>query len=326
MHETKVTSLGLSGFHAIDDAFGINYASQVVADEIDSNSLTFGDFDSRTNYKFSVLPEYRFDLNENESLTARAGASYDDSNRDDNELSAISDLTWKRTHTNGNSESIYLSYSEASQVTGYTALNSNPAGYLFGGDSDLDRETSQNLELGGNLNRGDWKFEGAIFYRWDDDLVDWTYGTNINNRAANAVDIETFGVELIASKRWNTIEAIASYTFLDKDEDYGDDTIQGSFYALNYANHRVTLGAIWTPCDIVQVRIDNEWRSQEDNDLRGSDDEALFTHLGVSVFPPQIDNLELFAAIDNAWDDDFEDVPGTPGRGDQVSVGATYRW
>jgi len=76
----------------------------------------------------------------------------------------------------------------------------------------------------------------------------------------------------------------------------------------------------------VQVRIDNEWRSQEDNDLRGSDNEALFTHIGVSVFPPQVDGLELFVAVDNAWDDDYEEVPGTPGRSDQVSIGATYRW
>ena len=165
------------------------------------------------------------------------------------------------------------------------------------------------------------------FYRWDDDLVDWTYSeSSAYARQANAVDIETFGVELIASKRWETIEAIASYTFLDKDEDYGDDDIDASFYALNYANHRVTLGAIWTPCETVQVRIDNEWRSQEDNDLRGSDNEALFTHIGVSVFPPQVDGLELFVAVDNAWDDDYEEVPGTPGRGDQVSIGATYRW
>jgi vitamin B12 transporter len=326
LHETKVTSFGLSGFHAIDDAFGINYATQATADKIDSNSLTYGDFDSRTNYKVSVLPEYRFDLDNSESLKLRAGASFDDTNRNDSEVSAISDVTWKRTHTNGHSESVYLSYSEASQVTGYTALNSDPGGYLFGGDSDLGRETSQNLELGGNLNRGDWKLEGAIFYRWDDDLVDWTYGTNINNRSANAVDIETFGIELIASKRWDTIEAIASYTFLDKDEDYGDDSIEGSFYALNYATHRVTLGSIWTPSDIIQLRIDNEWRSQEDNDLRGSDNEALFTHIGVSVFPPQVDGLELFVAVDNAWDDDYEEVPGTPGRGDQVSIGATYRW
>ena len=325
-HETKATSLGLSGFHSIDDAFGINYAGQVNADKIDSTTLTHGHFESRTSYKLSVLPEYRHDLSESESLTTRAGVSYDNTNRGDSELSAITDVTWKRTHHNGNSESVYLSYSESSQVTGYYALNSTTSTTAtFQGNPDLDRETSQNLELGGTIKRDNWRFEGAFFYRWDDDLVDWTYA-GTNSRAANAVDIETFGIELIASKRWETIEAIASYTFLDKDEDYGDNTIDASFYALNYANHRVTLGAIWSPCEAVQVRIDNEWRSQEDNALRRTGEEALFTHIGVSVFPPQVDGLELFVAVDNAWDDDYEEVPGIPGRGDQVSIGATYRW
>ena len=77
---------------------------------------------------------------------------------------------------------------------------------------------------------------------------------------------------------------------------------------------------------MVQVHIDNEWRSQEDNDLRNSDDEAFFTHASVSVFPPMVEGLELFVAVDNAWDDDYEEVPGTPGRGDQYSAGVTYRW
>ena len=325
-HETKVTSLGFSGLHALDDQWGINYAGQFTADEIDSTNLE-ENFTSRTYTKLSMLPEYRLELNENESLTFCAGASFDDTNRDDSELSGVGDITWKRIHSNGNSESIYLSYSETSQVAGYTAVGGSTSGGLFRSNPNLDRETSQNLELGGTIKRDSWTFEGVIFYRWDDDLVDWTYSDgNLFARSANAVDIETFGVELIASKRWNTIEAIASYTFLDKNEDYGDDDIDASFYALNYANHRVTLGAIWTPCETVQVRIDNEWRSQEDNDLRGSDNEALFTHIGVSVFPPQVDGLELFVAIDNAWDDDYEEVPGTPGRSDQVSVGATYRW
>jgi hypothetical protein len=325
-HETKVSSIGVSGLHALNEHWGINYIGQLTADEIDSTNLE-ENFTSRSYTKVSVLPEYRHDLSENESLTFRAGASFDDTNRDDSEVSGIGDITWERRHTGGNSESIYLSYAETSQVAGYTAIGGSTTGGLFRSNPDLDRETSQNLELGGIVKRDSWTFEGAVFYRWDDDLVDWTYSDgNLFAREANAVDIETFGVELIASKRWNTIEGIASYTFLDKDEDYGNDAIDASFYALNYANHRVTLGAIWTPSDIVQVRIDNEWRSQEDNDLRGSDDEALFTHIGVSVFPPMVDGLELFAAIDNAWDDDFEDVPGTPGRGDQVSVGATYRW
>ena len=31
-------------------------------------------------------------------------------------------------------------------------------------------------------------------------------------------------------------------------------------------------------------------------------------------------------AYDKPWDEDFQDVPGTPGRGDQFSLGFTYSW
>jgi len=334
-HETKSGALALAGQHELNEAFAINHSAQFTADSIDSNAkfkgnptsaLEEGDFTSRSYIKISVLPEYRLKLDENEALTFRAGATFDDTNRDSSEVSPIADITWNHNDTNGQSEKVYLSYAQATQVAGYGAIGGGESG-RFASNYELDREISQNLELGGAIKRDEWSFEGAIFYRWDDGLVDWTYSeSSSSSRQANAVDIETFGVELIASKRWNSIEAIASYTFLDKDEDYGDNTIDASFYALNYANHRVTLGAIWTPYEAVQVRIDNEWRSQEDNDLRGSDNEALFTHIGVSVFPPQVDGLELFVAVDNAWDDDYEEVPGTPGRSDQVSIGATYRW
>ena len=173
--------------------------------------------------------------------------------------------------------------------------------------------------------RQDWSIEAAVFYRWDDNLVDWTFA-GASAREANPVDIETFGFELIASKRWDSIETIASYSHLNKDEDYGDTTVDASFYALNYAKHRFTLGAIWTPSEIFQFRIDNEWRKNEDNDLRLGSDSAIFTHFGLSIYPPQLKNMELFFAIDNAWDDDFQDVPGTPGRGDQYSAGVTYSW
>lgn len=326
-HETKASSLALSGFHRMDQAIGINYAGQFAADEIESSSLEIGDFTSRTYAKLSLLPEFQFEFDKNESLTLRLGASYDDSNRDDYELSLVSDLTWKRVNSDGSTERLYLSYSESTQVAGYTAIGGSESSGIFRSNHDLERETSQNLEFGGALNRTDWSLEAATFYRWDDDLVDWTFtkGSPFARSASN-VDIETFGIELIGTKRWGDLQGIASYTYLYKDEDYGDTTVDASFYALNYANHRVTLGAIWRPCDMIEIRIDNEWRSQEDNDLRGSEDEALFTHLGLSLYPPQIEGFELFFAIDNAWGDDFQDVPGTPGRGDQYSAGVTYRW
>jgi len=329
-HETKVSSLGFSGLHQLNNSLGINYSGQVTADKIGSSSLEQGKFTSRTYYKVSVLPEYCFNRDSRESVTVRAGATFDDTNRGNSQLSAISDITWQHTHSNGDSESAFLSYSGSSQVAGYSAIGGSETRGLFLSNHGLDRETSQNLELGGTIKRDNWRFEGAIFYRWDDDLTDWTFDFDNAGgeyaREANPVDIETFGLELIASKRWDSIETIASYTFLDKDEDYGNDTIDASFYALNYANHRFTLGAIWTPSETVQFRIDNEWRENEDNALRNGSDSALFTHFGLSIYPTQVKGLELFFAIDNAWDDNFEDVPGTPGRGDQYSAGATFRW
>ncbi|CAA6691819.1 MULTISPECIES: TonB-dependent siderophore receptor [unclassified Lentimonas] len=325
-HETKSGALAFAGKHEINEAFAINHSSQFTADNIDSTSLE-NNFTSRSYYKVSILPEYRMQLAENEKLSVRAGATYDDTNRDSSKVSPISDITWKRTHANGQFDKVYLSYAQATQVAGYTAIGGSETGGLFRSNYDLDRETSQNLELGFALDRTEWSFQSAVFYRWDDDLVDWTYSnSNTSARSANSVDIETFGIELIGTRRWGKVEGIISYAYLHKDEDYGDDNIDGSYYALNYPDHRATLGAIWRPIEMLEFRIDNEWRSQEDNDLRNGSNNAFFTVVGLSIFPPQIDGLELFASVDNAWDDDFEEVPGTPGRGDQVSVGATYRW
>lgn len=325
VHETRVSAIALSGQHPLGHATALNYAAHIVGDSIDSTTLE-NTFTSRSYYKFSLLPEYSLQLNGRDRLTLQAGASFDDTNRDDSEIAAIFNLDWLRRGQNGGSNRIALSFSEASQVPGYTAIGGSTSG-LFASDPNLKREKSHNLELGFEIKRPDWSLEGAIFYRWDDDLTDWTFNAaDTSARKASNVDIETEGLELIGTRRWGPVEAIASYSYLNKDEDYGSAAIDASFYALNYANHRATLGVIWQINELLEVRIDNEWRQNEENALREGSDTALFTRLGLGLYPPQIQNLELFFAIDNAWDDDFQDVPGTPGRGDQYSAGATLRW
>lgn len=326
IHETQVTSLGLSGQHALDEAFALNYSAQAAADSIDSTNLE-NNFTSRSYLKFSLLPQYQFQLDSNDTLTLRAGASFYDTNRNSSEVSAIADMTWQRIDSDGSSKSIYLSYAESSQVVGYTAIGGATGAGLFRSNPKLDTETSQNLELGGTLERRNWSLDAAVFYRWDDALTDWTFdSTNTAARTANQVDLETLGVELIATRQWSKFEAIASYSYLHKDEDYGAAVADASFYALNFAKHRITLGGIWRPFDWVELRIDNEWRDQRVNALRNSGDTALFTHVGVSLYPPQVDQLEIFLAGENIWKEDFEDVPGTPGRGDQYSGGVRYSW
>jgi hypothetical protein len=325
-HDTEVKALAASGHHGVSEAFTINYSTQYTEDSIVSSTLE-NNFTSRNYFKLSVLPEYRVAFKADQQLRFRLGLAFDDTNRDESQVSSIADVQWQTQRSDGGTDAFYLSYAEASQVVGYTAIGGSETGGLFRSNHDLGRERTKNLELGAVLKRDSWSLDAALFYRWDNELTDWTYSFDRTSaRNANPVDIETLGLELIANKRYENAEIIASYSWLDKSEDYGRDDIDASFYALNYPDHRVTLAAIWKPVSGVELRIDNEWRQQQENALRNGDDQAFFTHLSVSYFPEQLAGVEVTLAADNLWNESFEEVPGTPGRGDQYSLAVSYRW
>jgi vitamin B12 transporter len=325
VHETDVTSFALAGLHEIEDGFGVNYGMQIASDKIESSSLEEGKFTSRNYYKLTLLPQFHRELSDRKNLVFRVGASFDDTNRDGSQVSPVASLTLLSDDSLGNSERTYLSYAETTQVVGYGAEGGNETRGLFRSNHDLAREVTRNLELGHALERPEWSLEGSVFYRWTDDLVDWTY-TGTGARSAENVDIETYGLELIVSRQLEKLEGIASYSYLHKNEDYGNSLVDGSFYALNFPEHRITLSFIYDPNDLLQIRVDNEWREQRANSLRKGPDNSMYTHLAASYYPARIDDLEVFVAFDKPWDEDFQDIPGTPGRGDQFSMGATLRW
>ena len=325
-HETKVKSIAISGSHAQNTSFAVNYSAQYIEDEIESTTLE-NNFTSRTYYKLSVLPEYKIDLKQNQLLTLRLGAAFDDTNRDDSELSLIGDISLNTQNSDGSEQTVYLSYAQASQVAGYTAIGGSDQGGLFRSNYNLERETTKNLELGYLIQEQTWQLNSAVFYREDNNLTDWTFSFDSSSaRFANPVDIDATGVEFFANKYFDTTELIASYTYLNKSENYGDADIDASFYALNFPDHRVTLGAIWTPNDLIEMRVDNEWRKQHENALRNGKDTALFTQLSLKITPTVINNLFITLAADNVWDESFEEIPGTPGRGEQYTLSATYSW
>ena len=325
-HKSEVKSFGLSGRHAQSDALAINYSAQFIDDSIESTTLE-NNFTSRKYYKLSVLPEYKMALEDNKQLTFHLGAAYDDTNRDDAEVSAIGDITLNTQNSDGTAQTLYLSYAQASQVAGYTAIGGSDSGGLFRSNYNLERETTSNLELGLLLEEQSWQLNSAIFYRKDNNLTDWTFNFDSTSaRFANPVDIDTAGVEFLATKHFDTAKLIASYTYLHKSENYGAADIDASFYALNFPDHRLTLGAVYNPTDILEFRIDNEWRTQHKNSLRNGNDNALFTQLTLKITPPQLSNLFITLAADNLWDESFEEIPGTPGRGEQYTLSATYSW
>jgi outer membrane receptor protein involved in Fe transport len=221
---------------------------------------------------------------------------------------------------------LYLSYAESTQVPTYTALNSSATSGLFRGNPNLGREKSHNLELGVGGTWSGWRTDAAVFYRQDDQLVDWTYLTGTTARTANAVDIDTTGVELFTRRSFSNLDLVLGYAWLSKDADYGTAAVNASFYALNYPRQRLTAAIIARLGGGWELRMDNEARWQVDNLLRTTSKDPVISALGVSYRPPEMKSLLVSAQVDNLWNSDFEEVPGVPAAKRQLTGSVTYSW
>ena len=327
-HETTVLSAGFEGRHTFSASqFYVNYSGQFTADEIDSTALVFGNFQSRSYAKIAVIPEKRINLAQNRELIIKAGATLDYTNRDGSTGSPLLGLDLINRKNKQSQERFYIEYSESSQVAGYTAIASNPNGGLFRGNQRLSRENSSNLEAGFDIKRETWSGHFAVWYRLENDLLDWTFTfENSFARTANNVDIDTFGLELNYARRWLKVDFNLGYTFLRKAEDYGSATVDASFYALNFPRHRFTMAAVWRPLTNWEIRSDNEIRIQEPNSLRRSSGKAVISYLSISWKVPFFQGIEVIGSIDNLFDSDYEEIPAVPGSPRQISFSANYRW
>jgi len=323
-HTTHVQSFSLEGRHDIPEFSNVvlAYSVQAMRDGLESTALTFGRFNTRNYLKLSAVPEIQIHT-EAGALKLRAGAVYDDTNRD---VAALSPVVMAEL-VQPTGRRWYAQYAESTQVPTYTALNSAAASGLFRGNPNLGREYSRNLETGTTFKQGGWAVDAALFYRRDDRLVDWTFARGVTARRANAVDVDTRGFELLATRKTPRYDLVLGYTYLDKSADYGTASVDASFYALNFARHRLTAAVVWRMGAGWEMRMDNEYRVQERNLLRVTGgNRAVVSALGLYYLPPRMRGLELSLLVDNLWDSEFQDVPAVPAARRQFSFGAAYRW
>jgi vitamin B12 transporter len=157
--------------------------------------------------------------------------------------------------------------------------------------------------------------------------VDWTFRRGVTARTASAVDIDVTGFEVVARRSWAACDFVLGYTALTKDADYRGATVDASFYALNFARHRLTAALTVRLGHGFELRVDNVARSQAKNILRTTGgDETLATAVGLSFRPAAWRGFEIAVQVDNLWDSDFQDVPAVPAGPRQVSGGVNYTW
>ena len=324
-HETRLNAAVVRGRHALAGG-GVDYHLTAAADRlVFSRALTFGDFDDRRYARIAVIPYLLHATEDGGEWEFRAGATLDTSNRDATVLLPV--LGARRSgFFQGGEWSLHAEMATTSQVPGYTALNSNPTG-LFGGNASLGREKARSYEIGGQLDSGPWQFRAAVFRREDRALVDWVFSAGTPSaRSAAPVDINVTGLEAVGSVATGWVRWVAGYAYLYKSADYGDATVDASYYALNFPEHRLTLAAIARLHEQVQIRIDSEYREQDANLLRGSSDSAFRLSAGVAWQLPVQQDLEIGLVGDNLTNSRFETFPGTSADGRQLSAYLRLRW
>jgi len=324
-HETKVMAIGFQGMQVLG-RINWRYGGQLTQDElVYSTDLTNGSFNDRTYATLSIVPTIDTTLASGSILSWRAGLTADHSSRDSSAVSPLLGVSLDRSDARG-STVWSLEYAQTTQLPGYTALNSNPSG-LFGGNPLLGREQAKQLSASVLRDTGSWQLHATLFSRTDEDLVDWTFSTAAPfARQANPVDIDVVGVEAVMIWEWDRMDLAAGYTWLDKDENYGDASVDASFYALNFARHRATLAMHYRFSESFELRLDNEYRRQEENPLRVGDDS---TYLASASLVWNSEGNEGFSAAlvaDNLTDSEFQPFPGTPAAGRQLSVRVSYNW
>jgi vitamin B12 transporter len=321
LHTTWLRGLDLAGRAQFPFA-AVRYSFDVARDHLRSTALTFGRFNDRTLYKAALIPEVTTAVGAGTLLT-RAGATFDDSDRDGSAWSPVAGIEWRGAAR----ERVGVEYSEATQLPSYTALNSNPSAGLFRGNPNLGRSRARNLEIGGSLERHRWVFEATVFRRWDDRLVDWTYLRGVTARTANPVDTVTEGVEALATHRSPRIDVTFGYAWLRKRSDYGTTAVDASFYALNFPEHRATAALRWRIGAGFELRSDNEYRVQAPNFLRTvGGTRGWLSSAGLYYLPPAWRGWEFSIVTDNLWNSDFQEVPAVPASPRQWSAGASWRW
>lgn len=323
-HTTWLSGLAARGRQ---DLGGVNlkFQGELLRDELRSSSLVFGRFNSRTLSKLALLPEKAWVDTSGDRIRVSAGLAREDTNRDSGRVSPAVSVT--REFAAGDWRSVQLSYAESSQVASYTALNSSATGGLFRGNPGLDRSVSKNLELGSRVAVGGWELEGTVFWRRDDALVDWTFRRGVTARTANAVDIDVVGFETVARRSTARFDWVVGYTTLAKRADYRGAAVDASFYALNFARHRLTAAVTARLGAGFELRLDNSARIQADNLLRViGGDRALISSAALAYRPRAWKGFEVSVQANNLWNEKFQEVPAVPAAGRQLSAGVAYAW
>ena len=198
---------------------------------------------------------------------------------------------------------LHAAASRAFRVPTFTELYYTDPNNL--GSPDLVAEHGWSLDLGATWVRSGWTFGLTPFWRWDDDVIDWTRIVATDRwRSTNVRDVATRGFEASVDRRWRDSVVRAYYSLLDVDAPTLDVL---SKYVLEYARHQ---GG-----GSVSVPLGQGFRVALNVDHRDRLDGQSY-QLVSARFSCQMRQFNVFVDGTNLLNEDYHEVLGVvmPGR------------
>lgn len=327
-HKTELSGARVHG-NLTEGDFFLKFSTLGAWDNIESSSLVFGPYSSRSYFQSSILPGVSFPMCDSQSIEIYAGPRIDDTNRTAGDVGVLSGISYNSNIESG-MRKLYAEFSQSSQTPGYTALSSNSSAGLFRGNPNLHKQDTDNTEVGFvEEGRQDSK-KLALFFRKDKNLTDWTYDSSISpfaSRTANNIDTSTRGIELMSSHIFSDrISGLLGYTYLLKSGEYNLADVDASFYALNYARHRFVSRAGFRTSEETQIFVQGELKRQQENKLREGTRTPFFVDISLEYTPTQFQGFSVIATAQNVFNNEFEEVPGVPGTQMQGLVEMQYQF
>jgi iron complex outermembrane receptor protein len=208
-----------------------------------------------------------------------------------------------------------LAVSRNMRVPSFTELYYGNDGYTIG-NPDLSAEKSLNYEIGYEIKKESFSFSPTVFFRREDDFIDWVY-SNANSRwqAQNISGADVFGVEAQVRLDINKVISLsANYTYINK---YADNNGYLFKYGPNYARH------LWNTEVIFKLPFGAQSLGFTYKQKPGRDGWFL---LNARVNYNLNKNTSLFINGTNLLNVGYQEIEGIPQPGRWVESGLRLEW
>lgn len=198
---------------------------------------------------------------------------------------------------------LHASASRAFRVPTFTELYYSDPSNL--GSPDLVAEHGWSLDTGATWSRAGWVVAVSPFWRWDENVIDWTRLVATDQwRSTNVRDVATRGLEISVDRRWRGSLARVYYSLLDVD---APALTVLSKYVLEYARHQGG-ASISTP-------LGHGFRAAVNVDHRHRLDGQSYQLVSARV-SRQMRRIQIFMDGTNLLNETYHEVAGVdmPGR------------